>query len=345
VEENGPGGGNGGSVPDLSGLGMDNPHAMDPKLHMEYAEVRGLGENVAGQGQNLDTMSGRLKGLDLNVYTFGLVGGPLNAAHDHFRDSATKALDQGKEVLKSWQEALRAAASHTEEAEKASSAPKDPSGLPLGPGFDPSGLGLPPDGLGLPDAGGLNPDGSDLNGLDPDGLNPDGLNPDGTDPNGLNPNGLDPNSLNPNGLNPGGIDPNLNPNGLDPNGLNPDGLNPDGTRLANADPNAFRPPAIPDVQTPGPGTVDPRNIGTGFRTGGGGAYPGGAAVPESLGMGRGPGGTAGGLPFLPFAPMGGGVGNDGERERGSDTALPEDESTWLGDDDIAPPVIGMEEER
>jgi hypothetical protein len=58
----------------------------------------------------------------------------------------------------------------------------------------------------------------------------------------------------------------------------------------------------------------------------------------------GPGGA--GMPMMPFAPMGGGGGggNDQQdRERGPQ--LGEDESTWLGDEDIAPAVIGMEEDN
>jgi hypothetical protein len=54
---------------------------------------------------------------------------------------------------------------------------------------------------------------------------------------------------------------------------------------------------------------------------------------------------AGGSPMMPFMPMSGaGAGGEQKREREKSTGLAEDEGVWMGDEDIAPQVIGLEEQ-
>ncbi|MEV4459413.1 hypothetical protein, partial [Microbispora sp. NPDC049633] len=57
-----------------------------------------------------------------------------------------------------------------------------------------------------------------------------------------------------------------------------------------------------------------------------------------------PGAMAGGIPAMPYAPMGGAGSGDQDKERERGVAVPEDESTWFGDEDVAPPVLGMQED-
>ncbi|MCG5218942.1 hypothetical protein [Streptosporangium sp. KLBMP 9127] len=330
-----------GLTPGLTGAAVD-PRLMDPEFHMEHGAVRTLGDDMAGRGQNLSELRDTLKGIDLAPYTFGLIGGGLNGAHGSVRDTAADALTSGKDVLESWKKALQDVADNSEDAELASTAPEDPlEEFPGGggtiPGFDPSALG-----------------GTDPNLPDPNLPDPNLPDPNVPDPNAPDPNVPDPNVPDPNAPDPNVPDPNVpDPNAPNPNAPNTSGLNPDdptGTRLAATDPNALRQPVIPDLRTPTPDSVpvDQRNVGPGVRNGlGGSSSTGGVGPGAASGLGnaaRGLGTAASGMPMMPFAPMMGGSGNQDGQDRDRGAALNEDESTWLGDEEVAPPVIGMEEE-
>ncbi|WP_428834626.1 hypothetical protein, partial [Nonomuraea maheshkhaliensis] len=54
-------------------------------------------------------------------------------------------------------------------------------------------------------------------------------------------------------------------------------------------------------------------------------------------------GAAGGPPMMPMMPMSGGAGGQEGRDREKTIGLSEDEGLWMGDEDIAPQVIGQEE--
>ena len=349
------GGSNGGGVFNLSPQSMLTMR-MEAGFHMKPGRVRDLAEELGNSGGSIQSVRNAIEGASMPTYAFGIIGAGLQGAYSEVQKKAAEALKDAEGVLTNWKDNLTRAADSVERAEEESS--PDPTNTPP---FDPSKLG----GGGMPkfdpsgfDPNGLNPGGLDPNGLDPNGLDPNGLDPNGLDPNGLDPNGLDPNGLDPNGLDPNGLDPNgLDPNGLDPNGLKPNGLDPNlsgvgdptNTSLANAAPTDLR--SLVD-----PRLVDPNalgNTGTGLRnsigtpmgggSGGGIGGPGGGLG----GLGNAARGLgANGMPFMPFAPMGGAsAGGDKDRERERGASLSEDESTWLGDEEVAPPVIGMEEDR
>src|SRR5690606_13084234 len=111
---------------------------------------------------------------DLEIYTFGLIGGGLKAAHTSAREVAIEALKAGKSALESWNTALTQAADNVDQAEKESS----------------------PDRKDIPQI-----DPSDFNGKTPN-LDMSKLNPSGLDPNKLGPGGRTPDMLNPDGLRP-----------------------------------------------------------------------------------------------------------------------------------------------
>ncbi|MEU6407421.1 hypothetical protein [Microbispora sp. NPDC046933] len=352
--------------------GAADPRLADPEFFMRYPEVGKFANRVASHGQTLADTSAAIKNIHLPMGTFGAIGGGLNGVHSTLRDQAADAVAKGKEVLDSWKTVLDQAVENAKEAEKQSSGGPGKGGLngldggPKGAGLDPKGLGL--GGGGLPKGGPGSGLGDDWKlpkdkpgtGLDDSLKRPDlpdpstlpgpggsgGDLPSTGDPNG---NGLDPNG--------NGIDPNgngLGGSGLDPNGLDPNALNlqapatPGGTALSAHNPAPPTVPTLPDLGTTGYG---PGDYSTGIRPGAGGtgtgAYGTGAygtgASPGYGGAGR-AGIGAGGMPAVPYAPMAGAGsgGDDKDRERGP--AVPEDESTWFGDEDVAPAVLGMQEE-
>ncbi|MEU7691309.1 hypothetical protein OHB01_17020 [Microbispora hainanensis] len=364
--------------------GVVDPRLVDPEFKMDYPEVTKFGNDVAGRGQVLGATSGRIKNIHLPMLTFGVIGGSLNGVHSRVRDQTAEAVAKGQEVLESYRPAIDQAVENAKEAEKQSSGgPGDPHqpGLPGGPkapGFDPKKLGL--DGGGLPKTDPGADLGKDLtlpkdklgNGLDDDLPRPDvpdgsslpdpgdigdGLpgpgDPDGNGPGGS---GLDPNGgLGQNGLGSTGLD------GLGQNGANaletPKLNNPGDTSLSSYNPNPLQtptPPSVPDLGTTGygPGDYSLNRPGSGgYGSGGygsGGASYGSGASGAGGGLGSGAGragGGSGGIPAMPYAPMGMGAGsNDDGKERTRGPAVPEDESTWFGDEDVAPPVLGMQED-
>ncbi|GGO18028.1 hypothetical protein GCM10010116_36350 [Microbispora rosea subsp. aerata] len=363
--------------------GAVDPRLADPEFFMRYSEVGKFANRVASHGQALSETSRAIKSIDLPMGTFGVIGGGLNGVHDRLRDQAAEAIAKGKAVLDSWKLALDKAVENAKEGEKQSSGKTGKGGLDgLGGGAKgaglPKGLGL---GGGLPKGGpgsGLPADwklpkgnpGTGLDGLEqPDLPGSNGLPGSGgggydlPDPGDLPGTGLDPNGpYGPNGPGPGdglggGLDPNgLNVNGpgrtgLDQNALNPQAPNiPGGTALSSHTPTSPAMPKLPDLGVSGYGPTDyPPVTRTG--TGSGGYVPGGyGSGAYGAGVSPGYGGAgrtgigAGGIPAVPYAPMAGpGNGGDGkERDRGP--ALPEDESTWFGDEDVAPAVLGMQEE-
>ncbi|WP_169986096.1 hypothetical protein [Microbispora sp. H10836] len=344
--------------------GAVNPRLADPEFKMDYGEVAKFGNDVAGRGQVLADTSGRIKQIHLPPLTFGVIGGALNGVHSQVRNQAADAVAKGKDVLESWKAALDQAVENAKEAEKQSSGGtgKDPNGLtggPKGAGIDPKGLGL--GGGGLPKGGAGLGDGwkppkdmlgtdvdtglkhPDLPGAgalpgagDPDGggLGGGGLGPDGS---GLGKDGLGRTSLD--GLGQSGVNP------LETPKLNA----PGDTSLSAHNPS---PPSVPTLPTtPGLGTTGygPGDYPTGARSGTGG-YGAGGYGPAVYGPGAGLGAAgagragAGGIPAMPYAPMGGAGSGDHDKERERGAAVPEDESTWFGDEDVAPPVLGMQED-
>ncbi|MEU8172925.1 hypothetical protein AB0C14_08605 [Microbispora hainanensis] len=364
--------------------GAVDPRLMDPEFKMDYPEVTKFGNAVAGRGQVLGDTSGRIKNIHLPMLTFGVIGGSLNGVHSQVRDRTAEAVAKGQEVLESYRPAIDQAVKNAKEAEKQSSGgpgkgrqPGVPGG-PKAPGFDPKKLGLGGDGLpktgpgadlgkdltlpkdkpgtdlgdGLP-----RPDLPDDSSLPGPGDLGDGL-PGPGDPNGdgLGGSGLDPNGgLGQNGLGGTGLD------GLGPNGANaletPKLNNPGDTSLSSYTPNPLQtptPPPVPDLGTTGHGPGDysvnrPGSGGYGSGGYGSGASFGSGASGAGGGLGSGAGRAGagpGGMPAaMPYAPMGAGAGsNDDGKERTRGPAVPEDESTWFGDEDVAPPVLGMQED-
>ncbi|MEV5742035.1 hypothetical protein AB0L30_18470 [Microbispora rosea] len=361
--------------------GAVDPRLTDPEFKMDYPEVTKFGNDVAGRGQVLADTSGRIKNIHLPMLTFGVIGGSLNGVHSQVRNTTADAVAKGKEVLESWKAAVDQAVKNAKEAEKQSSGDNGKGGKPglpggpKAPGLDPKKLGL---GGGLPKTGpgsGLGndftlpkdklgtdiddslshpdlPDGSTLPGP---GGNGDGLpGPGDVNGDGLGGSGLDPNGsgLGQDGLGRTGLD------GLGQNNVNPLETpklnNPGDTALSSYTPNPSSlptPPPVPDLGTTGYGPGDysanrPGSGGYGSGGNGSGTYGSGA-----YGSGAGPGaagragGGAGGIPAMPYAPMGAGAGsNDDGKERTRGPAVPEDESTWFGDEDVAPSVLGMQED-
>ncbi|WP_185949510.1 hypothetical protein [Microbispora sp. KK1-11] len=352
--------------------GAVDPRLADPEFKMDYGEVAKFGNDVAGRGQVLADTSGRVKNIHLPMLTFGVIGGSLNGVHSQVRNTTADAVAKGKEVLESWKTAIDQAVKNAKEAEKQSSGGHgkvDVPGGPKGPGFDPKKLGLgggvpkvgagsdlgngwklPKDKLGtdlddslkhpdLPDPSNLPDPGGNGTGLDPSGT---GLDPNGT---GLDPSGtgLDPSGA---GLGKTGLD------GLDQNGLNTQGLTgPGGTSLSSYNPNPAPVPTVPNLGTTGYGPGDfttgnwPGTGGTGTGTGGYGSGGYGTAGAAGSGTAGRTGVGAGGMAGMPYAPMAGaGAGGNDDKERTRGPAVPEDESTWFGDEDVAPPVLGMQED-
>ncbi|MBE3008828.1 hypothetical protein IL992_06450 [Microbispora sp. NEAU-D428] len=357
--------------------GAVDPRLADPEFKMDYGEVTKFGDDVAGRGQVLADTSGRIKKIHLPPLTFGVIGGSLNGVHSQVRNQTADAVAKGKEVLESWKTAIDQAVKNAKEAEKQSSGGQRKDGLPGGPkgaGIDPKKLGL--GGGGLPKAGpgsGLgndwklpkdklgtdiddslqHPDLPDTSTLPGPGGSGGGL-PGAGDPNGngLGGSGLDPNGtgLGQDGLGRTGLD------GLGRNGVNPletPKLNsPGDTALSAYTPNPSSLPTVPTVPDLGTAGYGPGDYSTATRPGTGG-YGSGGYGSGTYGSGGGPGAAAGragagagGMPAMPYAPMAGaGAGsNDDGKERTRGPAVPEDESTWFGDEDVAPPVLGMQED-
>lgn len=121
--------------------------------------------------------------------------------------------------------------------------------------------------------------------------------------------------------------------------------NPNRTDLSSYQPPTPHVGNIPSTSTNIPSVSDAGiRTGPGTMTGGGvGTGPGGNAglQPGAAGLrGAGVPGMSG-MPMAPIMPMGGA----GKEERLSEktVGLPEDESVWVGEDDIAPQVIGAED--
>lgn len=365
-------GGSGGAV---------NPRLADPEFYMDRGQMTGFANRVVTHGEALTDMAAGIRKIHLPVGTFGVIGGSLNGVHSKVRDDAAEAVTKGRQVLDSWKKALDQARSNAEEAEKASKTGNgNGDGLNgLGGGAKAGGL---PKGLGLGGMpklganGGVDP--KDLGkGLGDDWKQPDlsGKGPSGSDLPGTNPNGTDlpgtdlPNTnLPPTDLpntDPGG---GLNQNGLNQNGLNGTGLDPNATGLqtpkipGDTALSGYNPSLPPAATTPpgfDPSAYGPGGTGTGTGTGSGGAGGyGSTGYGSSAGYGSGAygSGTAsgsggagragvGGVPAMPYAPMGAGAGSGDEgKDRARGPAVPEDESTWFGDEDVAPAVLGMQEE-
>ncbi|MFI6733803.1 hypothetical protein ACIBI9_12805 [Nonomuraea sp. NPDC050451] len=340
----------------LNGLGgaTVDPRSKDPDFAMKYSSVTTLGKNVGSYGDDLTSMSQKTSAIDMHWFTFGVIGGGLNEAHRSTRDNAAKALEQAKDVLDSWKQALADAAANAKEAEDASKAGKDgPGGVgPMGG----TGMDLPKGtGMDLPKGGGgVNPDDLKFDKPSADDIKqPDIPKPDipGSDidqPNIDQPNIDQPNVDQPNIDQPNIDQPNIDQPKIDqPNVKTPDLSDLNQTPKTNLE---GLNPSLPTSTTPQiPGTTgyDPRasiprtSVGVpegGFGSAGGASGVGGAGAPGSIARA-----LNSGMPMYPMAPgMGAGAGQEQkDRERGPH--LGEDEAVWDTDEDITPAVLGREE--
>jgi hypothetical protein len=334
--------------------GPIHPRTMDPGFKMTYSEVTRLGKHVAGHGPALSASGAAIDNIRLANFAFGAIGQPLSGAHDTVRTGAADAMKKCKEVLDSWKSALDGVIDNTKKAEQKSSngggnGPGPYGGLPDVPGFGTSGLGDGLSGIGKPDFGdgtgglvkgtpGLGDAGLPSTELPSTGLPSTDL-PSTDLPStdlpstGLPSTGLpstDPPDLNQPGLD--GTAPKLDPSDISTPSLS---IGDKGSNLADftpATPTGTEPRAT--GSTFGPGEVP---MGASYSTG-----PGPASGVTSGITGRGV--SSGGAPFMPLPPMmGGGMGSDGEKGRDRGASVTEDEATWDGHHDLAPPIIGLEE--
>ncbi|WP_169950609.1 hypothetical protein [Microbispora sp. H11081] len=352
------------AIPGGTGGAVD-PRLMDPEFEMHYGEVGKFGDKVAGQGQYLADTGGRIKKIHLPPLTFSLMGGALNGVHSQVRDQTADAVVKGKDVLESCKAALDQAIKNAKEAEKQSSGgtgdganglkgggigPKGLGGLGgLGGGLPKGGSGLggdftlPEDALGAKPGSGLEqPDLPGTGGLPGSGENGGLPGAGGPDGGGLGGNGLDKDALGRTSLD------GLGGNGA--NALETPKLNaPGDTSLSAHNPNLpTMPSTLTAPATPGIGTAGygPGEYPTGTRsvTGGYGAAGYGPGA-YATGGGTGTGGAgAGGIAGMPYAPMMGPGAGDQKSENPRGAAEPEPESTWFGDVDVAPPVLGAQED-
>ncbi|MFI7127459.1 hypothetical protein ACIBQ1_17310 [Nonomuraea sp. NPDC050153] len=342
----------------LNGLGASvDPRSKDPDFAMKHSSVTTLGKNVGSYGDDLTLMSQKTGAIDMHHFTFGVIGGGLNVAHRSTRDSAAKALEQAKDVLDSWKQALADAAANAKEAEEASKAGKDGPGgtgpmggagdLPIGKGMDlPKGSGVNPDDLKFD-----KPSVDDIKQPEipkPDVPGSDIDQPDIDQPNIDQPNIDQPNVDQPNIDQPKIDQPNIDQPKID----QPDVKTPDLSDLNQTPKTNLEGlnPTLPNSTTPQiPGTTgyDPRasmprtSVGvpeSGFGSAGGASGVGGAGAPGSIARA-----LNSGMPMYPMSPGMGAGGGQEQKDRERGPHLGEDEAVWDTDEDITPAVLGREE--
>jgi hypothetical protein len=303
-------------------------------------ELERAGGQINGHVELLTGLGGKAANLSVPWPHFGVIGVGVHLAHENVIEIHREALERARKALATWEPALSAADRNYQEAD-------DGSGDPFGTGDD----------LGAGDLGGLGGDipGGGLGGMEDVGL-PKGELPGGTLPDGSLPDGDLPGSDLPGTDTPSTDLPNPNLPGTDLPQQNLPGTDPADMKVPDID-SALNNPAKTDLSsfqptTPQiPGNVPSTDPGLGTRTG-----PGVLGGPgSSMGTGAGPNGGfpgatagmrgvgAGGMPMMPFMPMGAGAAGNEERDRDGTVGLSEDEGVWGGDEDIAPQVIGQEE--
>ncbi|MCK2221290.1 pentapeptide repeat-containing protein [Actinomadura sp. ATCC 31491] len=359
---------NGGANPytlNLPGLTADGKPSSG--ISFTKGELANAGTRIESQTELLSRLNQSSTNLPVPWPHFGVLGMGVQSVHEKAIESQRSALERAREALETWQPALVAADKNYKKAD-------DESGKPPGSDLPPGGLptGLPktdlPTGLPKTDLPGTDLPGTDLPGTNLPGTNLPGTDLPGTDVPGSDLPGSDlpgsdvPGSDLPGGNLPGTDLPGTNLPGANGNQPNIPTTDPADTRVPDLDsalnPNktdlsAFQPTATPQVPT-----IDPNAAGLNSRTGvpgsiglpgsgtgagggigAGGALPGGAAAAL-----RGAAGSSG-MPMMPMMPMSGaGANGNQERDRDKTVGLGEDEGVWGGDEDIAPPVLGQEDD-
>ncbi|WP_188191150.1 type VII secretion target [Nonomuraea sp. SYSU D8015] len=331
---------------------------MSSGLSFTAEEIKASSETINPHVDRVAKLRDATNNLDVPWPHFGVVGLGVHSVHQDAIANQRDALERARAALASWMPALKHASENYRKADDDSGNVPGLNDIP-GPG----NLGM--DGLknaNLPKIPGGGLPGGDL----PGGRLPGGDLPGGRLPGGDLPGGDLPGNGKPPGSDLPSTDlpkPNLPGTDLPGTDLPQQNLpttDPADMRVPDLD-SALNNPGKTDLssyQPPPPGvgsnlpTVDPGSPGT--RTvpgtlggpGGGvgvGAGPNGA-VPAAATAGlRGAAGS--GMPMMPFMPMGaGGAAGDQKNDREKTVGLSEDEGVWGGDEDIAPQVIGQEED-
>ncbi|MEU6729011.1 hypothetical protein ABZ917_35350 [Nonomuraea wenchangensis] len=354
--------------PGMPGLTPDGKPSS--RISFTKDELAKAGGKITDQAGLIGQVDGRSDNLPVPWPHFGVLGWGVQNVHEKAIQSQREALARAKEALESWDPALRAADKNYTKADDASG---DPNNLPKTtlPGGGLPGGGLPNTKLpntdlpktDLPSTNLPNTDLPKTNLPNTDLPNTDLPNTDV--PGGNLPNPNIPNTDLPNANLPGTNPPGANLPGTDLPKTNLPGMDPADTRVPDLDaalnPNktdlsSFQPTATPTPQVP---TFDPSSNGLGTRTnvpgslglpgtgvGGGVGLGGGGVVPGSAAAAGMRGATAGmsGMPMMPMMPMSGAGNANQERDRDKTVALGEVEGVWEGDEDIAPPVLGQEDD-
>ncbi|GLZ81797.1 hypothetical protein Afil01_66040 [Actinorhabdospora filicis] len=157
------------------------------------------------------------------------------------------------------------------------------------------------------------------------------------DKGGQDPKGEDPKGQDPKDQDPGGQDP-QDPGKTDP--YKPDPYDPDPYEPDPYDPGSYDPST--GLASAGGGGGGGVGGGLGAGTGGPGVATGVAAPQQQPGMGPIGAGAGAASRMAPMGGMGGMGGGHGNSDSGGhETWLTEDEDAWHGEDNTAPPVIGM----
>ncbi|MEU4516818.1 pentapeptide repeat-containing protein [Nonomuraea wenchangensis] len=350
-------------IPGMPGLTPDGKPSSG--ISFTKDELAKTGGMIGAQVDILGKVDERSNKLPVPWPHFGVLGMGIQSVHEKAIQSQRETLARAKEALASWDPALRAADKNYAKADDESGDPNLPNnGLPNGglPNTMPAKLpntSLP--NANLPNANLPNTDlpSTDLPNTNVPGSDLPNPNVPGTDlPNTNVPNPNLPGTNTPGANLPGTDLPKTNLPGTDPADTRvPDidaALNPNKTDLSSFQPTPTTSPSLP--QTP---TFDPNASGPGTRTnvpasvglpststvpgtgiGAGGVVPGNAAAPGMRGAAAG----ASGMPMMPMMPMSGAANGNQERDRDKSVGLSEDEGIWGGDEDIAPPVLGLEED-
>ncbi|MEV0628253.1 pentapeptide repeat-containing protein [Nonomuraea wenchangensis] len=359
-------------IPGMPGLTADGKPSSGISFTKE--ELSKAGGKINDQTQLIGQVDARSESLPVPWPHFGVLGWGVQSVHEKAIQSQREALARAKEALESWDPALRAADKNYTKADDASG---DPNNLPKTtfPGGGLPNTKLPKTNLPNTDLPKTNLPNTNLPNTDLPNTNLPNTNLPNTDlpnsdvPGGNLPNTNIPGTDLPNGNLPGTNLPGANLPGTDLPKTNLPGLDPADTRVPDLDaalnPNrtdlsSFQPTATPTPQVPGfdpsssglgtrtnvpgslglPGTGSVPGTGVGGGIGLGGGVPGNAAA---AGM-RGAGAGMSGMPMMPMMPMSGAGNANQERDRDKTVGLGEDEGVWGGDEDIAPPVLGQEDD-
>ncbi|MED7927437.1 pentapeptide repeat-containing protein [Nonomuraea sp. LP-02] len=357
-------------IPGMPGLTPDGKPSSG--ISFTKDELAKAGGKIGDQTQLIGQVNQRSDQLPVPWPHFGVLGWGVQNVHEKAIQSQREALARAKEALESWDPALRAADKNYTKADDSSG---DPNNLPKTtlPGGGLPGGGLPNTKLPKTDLPNTDLPKTNLPNTDLPKTNLPNTDLPNTDlpntdvPGGNLPNPNLPGTDLPNANLPGTNTPGANLPGTDLPKTDLPGMDPISTRVPDLDaalnPNktdlsSFQPTATPTPQVP---TFDPNSNALGTRTnvpgslglpstgtvpstgvglGGGGLVPGSAAA---AGM-RGAAAGMSGMPMMPMMPMSGAGNANQERDRDKTVGLGEDEGVWGGDEDIAPPVLGQEDD-